>query len=98
MLENFDFRDGKVNFNYFGKIDHNSSPQEDNYFLSEDMLSLSYSDNKYIIDIGWYESGESFVISLIKDDNWDSPQKIKKIKSKEEIEEVLQNFFYRGSL
>lgn len=92
MFENFDFKDGKVNFNYFWKVNLKSSLEEDVYSLSEDMLSLSYFDNKYIIDIGWYENGENFMISLIKDDNWDSPQKIEKIKSKEEIEEVLQIF------
>ncbi|WCT56209.1 hypothetical protein PQ456_01385 [Paenibacillus kyungheensis] len=92
MLETFDFRDGKVNFNYFGKIDYNSSPQEDDYFLSEDMLSLSYADNKYIIDIGWYDSNQSFVISLIKDDDWEFPQKKEKVRNKEKIEEVLTKF------
>lgn len=92
MLENFDFKNGKVNFNYFWKIDRKSTVQADKYSLSEDMLSISYFDNKYIIDIGWHDSSESFVISLIKDDNWDSPQQTEKVKSKEKIEKVLQNF------
>ncbi|WP_458122211.1 hypothetical protein [Paenibacillus sp. Z6-24] len=92
MLEKFDFKDGKINFNYFGKIDYKSSLQEDEYFLSEDMLSLSYFNNKYIIDIGWYDSNKSFVISLIKDDEWEFPKETEQIKNKEKIEEMLQRF------
>ncbi|WP_308640934.1 hypothetical protein [Paenibacillus nuruki] len=91
-MENFDFKDGKVNFNYFGKIDYKSSLQEDESSLSEDMLSLSYFDNKYIIDIGWYDSNQSFIIHLIKDDDWEFPQKTEKFKNKEKIEEILQTF------
>lgn len=58
MFSEFDFLSGEVRW-------MDTEPQED-------MLQVNYSNN-YILDMGWYESINSYVIYIIKDFEWGVP-------------------------
>lgn len=94
MLENIDFHGGKVLFNYFYKINSESTLQEDDFYLSEDMLAVSYMDGQYILDAGWSgdENNRAFVIRIVMDNDWVSPFKEYKTLDKREVEKVIKEF------
>lgn len=58
MFSKFDFLSGDVRW-----IDD---------YRQEDMLLVLYPNN-YILDMGWYDSIEKYVINIIKDSEWGVP-------------------------
>lgn len=44
-------------------------------FLTEDLFQLDFENGRYGLDVGWYSknSGECFVIYIIKNHDWDNP-------------------------
>ncbi|WP_338552523.1 hypothetical protein [Paenibacillus sp. KS-LC4] len=95
MLEKIDFREGKVLFNYFHRIDLEKPLKNYDPELSEDLLSVSYFNDEYIIDIGWYylDGGVGvFILNLIKDNNWDLPFKREIIYEKENVEKSINGY------
>ena len=58
MFSEFDFLSGDIRW-------------VDNY-RQEDMLLVLYPNN-YILDMGWYDSIEKYVIKIIKDSEWRVP-------------------------
>lgn len=60
--------------------------------LREDLLQVSYGDDKYILDVGWFPEGEldgSFRVVIIENYNWDQPIFIKRVNSIDMLIEVL---------
>lgn len=95
MLENFDFRDGKIFFNYMHRFTEDISPEEYERFLSEDLLAVYYFEKQYLIDVGSYSRGKNdiFIVKLIKDDNWEEPPLFQReTESVNEIELILEEF------
>jgi len=93
---NIDIKDGVVSHDSISWIDDNFEINDDTVFdLSEDLLQISFNNNK-ILDVGWYlEVGGFLKIVLIKDMNWDSPiieKKCRDISSlKENISNIISN-------
>ena len=58
MFSEFDFLSGDIRW-------------VDNY-RQEDMLQVIYPNN-YILDMGWYDGIEKYVINIIKDSEWGVP-------------------------
>lgn len=95
MLENFDFRDGEIYFNYMYRFTEDMSLEEYERCLSQDLLAVYYFEKQYLIDVGSYSIGENdiFIVRLIKDDNWDEPPLLeRKTESVNEIELILEEF------
>jgi hypothetical protein len=62
MFESINFTPGKVTFNALEDlIDINE----------EDLFQVTYSDGKYVIDLGWY--GFRYVIKVVENLNWKKP-------------------------
>ena len=86
----------KITFNDL-IIDENKDIFEQLDFLKEDLFQAEYKDE--ILDIGWYPSfniNGNFVISVIKDFDWENPVFKKEVREIEEflrcIKEVLARY------
>ncbi|MBP2114950.1 hypothetical protein [Paenibacillus silagei] len=71
MFEKISFYPGKVTYDDFD-IDINKPLDFDDDGLKEDMFKVNYPDN-FILDIGWYNGINKFIIYIIKDFDWDKP-------------------------
>ena len=92
MINNFDFKYGKVIYNEFN-IDFSLLFSEQLDCLTEDLLQVKYTD-KYILDIGWfpeYELNGSFIIQIIVDKNWDDPIYYRNCITQKEFIETLDD-------
>ena len=67
-FDDVDFQDGKVNY-----IE----------CFGQDMLEINYS-NGYMIDVGYCESLQAFVITIVKNDDWVNI--LKEVEAKTDIE------------
>lgn len=94
-----DFRDGVILFDYFYRLKVDGSIEDNEKYLTEDLFSISYFNNKYIIDVGYYTKDSSglFIGKVVYEDNWEEPQIVKETTSIKEIEGMLAdliNFIY----
>ena len=68
------FNDGLYELDPMGDITFDS---ECSSFFKEDMLQLENSDQKLVLDIGWYPEGNlaigEYCMVLVKNQNWDNP-------------------------
>lgn len=90
-FENIDFKNGCVTH-----FETDFSRES----LREDMLQVNYPKD-YLLDVGWYGTSQGFVISIIKNQDWENPiAKTQKsifnlneatIKAIEIIEKLLKN-------
>ncbi|MDR2920342.1 MAG: hypothetical protein LBV72_13390 [Tannerella sp.] len=62
-LENIDFREGLVTH-----IETDFSREN----LREDMLQVIYPKD-YLLDVGWYGTSNGFIISIIRNQDWENP-------------------------
>ncbi|MCM3747832.1 hypothetical protein M3223_10725 [Paenibacillus pasadenensis] len=74
-MNKLELRDGLVSFNYLDRIVHSIGTEDYTIYISEDLLSVSYFNEEYIIDLGCYsvKKEDVFIIRLIKSHNWDYP-------------------------
>ena len=75
MFKKIDFSPGKINYDSFD-VKPNTPYAEQTFELREDLFQVSYDNNKYIIDIGWFPNGNpkgKFSVSIIKDYDWNAP-------------------------
>jgi hypothetical protein len=66
---------------------------EQKWAFKEDLLQITFGDT-YTIDVGWYPEFEPhgfFVISLIKDFNWQKPIMRKNCKKNSTLKKYLQD-------
>lgn len=71
MFEKISFYPGKVIYEDF-HIEINKPLDFEDDGLKEDMFKVQYPDN-FILDIGWYDGINKFIIYIIKDFDWDNP-------------------------
>jgi hypothetical protein len=91
-LKNIDFKTGIVTYDGF-EVNPLIPYEQQTTNLEQDLLQVSYLEDKYIIDIGWgpdYDPEGSFVIRIIKDCDWDKPLYEKETRSFPELENYLQ--------
>ncbi|HBR70253.1 TPA: hypothetical protein DIC20_00255 [Candidatus Dependentiae bacterium] len=84
ILKNIDLKDGTVVYCDFD-IDFNLPFQNQKWSYKEDLIQIYFNDGGYIIDVGWYPEFDAkgkFVISIIKNYDWDKPIFEKKCKNK----------------
>ncbi|WP_090281945.1 hypothetical protein [Pseudomonas granadensis] len=84
--------DGKITFDELTSLDRSKIALPTDK-LREDLLQASFP-HEQIIDIGWYsEFGEhgAFRISLIANQNWESPIYTETAKTWEDLEKALDN-------
>ncbi len=62
-FEGIDFRQGKITH-----IENDFSREN----LREDMLQVVYPKG-YLLDVGWYGSQNGYVITIIKNEDWETP-------------------------
>lgn len=96
-LENINFpKNSKVVKNVFTTYDPSNEYDVEESFLNlqEDLLQVSFEDQNQIVDLGWYgdfdKNEGSFIIYIIKDQDWDNPLQIEKSKSQKEITKALK--------
>lgn len=73
-------------------IDLKKKFEEQHWSYKEDMLQIGYR-NSYIIDVGWipeHDEKGSFILTVIKDFNWDEPLVRKKIKDIHDLKKNLE--------
>lgn len=71
VFEEISFYPGNVTYEDFN-IDLNKPLDYEDDGLKEDMFKVQYPDN-FILDIGWYDGVNNFIIYVIKDFDWDNP-------------------------
>ena len=79
MFENTDLKNGVIEYDNFTWLTDHSTFINNIDHLTEDLLQISFFENSYIIDVGWY-SGKKFSVFLIKDLDWDDPMAFIKVK------------------
>lgn len=92
MLSKYiEFKNGIIYKDDF--IDIKDSLKNQQNLLYEDMFLVNYPKLGICLDIGWYNGNlknGNFIISLIKDENWDNP--LMKINIKN-IDELVINIY-----
>lgn len=88
MFEHTDLKNGVIEYdNFTWLIDHSTFINNIDH-LTEDLLQISFFENSYLIDVGWYSSS-IFVVLLIKNLNWERPLIRIKIKTPENVVELI---------
>lgn len=87
-------RDGEVYFNYLDRIVESVGKESYYLYTSEDILSVSFFNEKYIIDFGCYTVREKdiFIIRLIENNDWDNPIHEKRMENLNNIYNEINNF------
>lgn len=87
------FKDGIVIYENFFWLFQDASVLHDKYELSEDLLQVSFFNEEYILDIGWYPSlGKKgkFKIYVIKNHDWDNPIFVKSKKKISSLAKTIE--------
>lgn len=58
-------------------------------YMKEDMLQVVYPNN-YILDMGWYDPINKYVIYIVKDSEWSDPEAIYSAETENEIKLLLK--------
>lgn len=90
MIKNINIKKGRIDYDEFN-LDPDKSLAEQSDLLLEDLLQISYLDDKYVIDVGWYPEFDvngNFIIYVIKKLNWEDP--LYKVKCND-IQELIKN-------
>lgn len=88
----FDFKSGSVVYNEY-HIDFSRALSKQLDHLTEDLLQVKY-DNGYLLDVGWYPEYDfngTFVVQVVKDENWELPIYYAKCVSEENININIAN-------
>lgn len=72
VFENMDLLDGKIIFNTLW-YDEDMPLENQPYPLGEDMFAITYADDAWIIDVGWYNQIGKFILMVVKDQDFDDP-------------------------
>lgn len=85
MLDKLNLLNGIITYDSISWLGNNESEfinNKDN--LTEDLLQISFSNEKYIVDVGWYpefdENGQ-FTVLLIHNLDWQKPLRLEKVKT-----------------
>lgn len=76
MFENIDFKSGNVRYC-------------SDCLSDEDILTVIYPKN-YVLELGYYESREVFVLNIVKDNEWSVPVVRYTICNADQIESALK--------
>ena len=94
MLDKLKLRDGIVTYDGISWLGNNESEfinNKDN--LTEDLLQISFSNEKYIVDVGWYpdfdENGQ-FTVLLIHILDWQKPLRLEKVKTIKDLSKLIK--------
>ena len=88
MLEHIDLKDGVVSYDGFTWLKDYSTFINNIDELTEDLLQISFFEDNYLIDVGWY-SDKIFSLQLIKNRDWDNPMKLIKVQTPNEVVDVI---------
>ncbi|MFC5401491.1 hypothetical protein [Cohnella soli] len=78
MFERIDFSPGIITYNET----HNQ-----NYMHEEDLFQVSYNQDMYVLDLGWY--GNEYALMLIEQLNWSNPIWEKRTSEVLELEPIM---------
>ncbi len=93
MFKKIDFSPGKVIWNHFD-FDPSLPLNDNNFFLTEDMLFVTYPKNLRI-DVSWINGIKKFIVVVIQGDeaeDWDTPLFEKRCKNLKELEAALLEY------
>ena len=97
MIEKLNLKGGKIDYEEFNiNLDLPLEKQVD--LLNEDLLQISYLNDKYVIDVGWYPEFDlkgNFIIYVIESYNWEKPLYKVECKDLKELKVNLQNLINR---
>ncbi|MFC5701709.1 hypothetical protein ACFPVX_10450 [Cohnella faecalis] len=79
MFEGIDFSPGLVTYN---------ETQNPNYLHEEDLFQVSYNEDMYVLDLGWY--GNEFALMLIRQLDWSNPIWEKRTSDLLELEPLMR--------
>lgn len=85
----------KVEFNNFSEYDMNEHGEKDSFELNEDLLQLYNEKANLMIDLGWYPAHDisgNYLLSLVRDFNWECPLEEISSKSKKEIVSYIEKW------
>jgi hypothetical protein len=91
ILEIIQHVPGKVIQNDFDLINESTDLKNQQLVLSEDMLQIEVSD-QITFDIGWYSKPNgngTFIVFIIKDEDWESPLFKKKCYSLKTLKKAI---------
>lgn len=89
MLEHIDFKSGIIEFNDFSTI---SSEEELRDSLLGDFLLVNYPQG-YSFDVAWrggFNKNGDFLVTIIKDSNWEEPILIRSTRNTTRLEQYIQ--------
>jgi len=71
------------------------------FFLKEDLLQIQCSPINVILDVGWYpefEADGQFRISIIQNENWESPLEEKTARDMAQLRKTLKDIIEKYNL
>lgn len=90
-LKDVTLKSGKLTFDDFD-IDPSISFEEQELSYKEDIIQMNFGKS-IIVDVGWYpefESDGSFMIRIIRNEDWTKPVYKQRCKTLEEMKKYLQ--------
>lgn len=90
MFENIDWGQIEIEYNEFENIDSKIHLYDQINLLKEDMFSAKF--DKYIIDVFFNQETEEFVISLIRNDDWENPLMERATNDLKWLEKIMKEF------
>lgn len=84
MLEHIDLKDGVISHDNFTWLIDHSTFINNIALLTEDLLQISFFEDRYLIDVGWY-SDEMFSVLLIKNLDWGDPMELIEVQTPNEV-------------
>ena len=99
------FRDGIITYeNLFWLFKNSPNETIDQLQFEEDLLQVSFFDEKYILDVGWYPNPRKngvFKVYVIKNYDWENPLFIRSHKDINHLIPIIKqgiNCIYREYL
>lgn len=83
MLDRLNFLEGTITYDNFSWINSSNIYLDHLEDLSEDLLQVTFFDERYILDVGWYpefNANGQFILQVIYNYNWEKPFYIEKTK------------------
>ena len=78
----------------FPNLDCRSGKVQCIMWRDQDMMTVTFP-NGYEIDLGYYEPDDNYIITIVKDDNWNNIIEEIPVKKRSELEPILQSMIYK---
>ncbi|EFM11305.1 hypothetical protein PaecuDRAFT_1751 [Paenibacillus curdlanolyticus YK9] len=79
MFEHINFSPGQITYN---------ETNDSNYLHEEDLFQVSFDEDRYVIDLGWY--GSEYALLLIKQLDWSYPIWERRTSNLSELEFLMR--------